>query len=129
MESTSSPPLPWTDGLNILFATNFSPWPNQIDGVELPFSGPGFNESVVRLNKPADQFIAFARGRGVLAGISLAKFDCCTENDLLVAVTEKRTAEDIKNHDRTDVLISENVIILLWEKTPLHGNAQIFMET
>ncbi len=66
-----------------------------IDGVELPFGGPVFNETVVRLNQSADLFKAFAHDRGVLAGISLAKIDCCSENDLLVSVTEKRTTEDI----------------------------------
>jgi len=66
-----------------------------IEGVGLPFCGPCFNETVVRLNKPAEQFKNFAHGRGVLAGISLANMAGCNENDLLVSVTEKRTADDI----------------------------------
>ncbi len=66
-----------------------------VDGVELPYEGPVFNEMVIRLGKPAAQFIDFARENNVLAGIDLKNFPVGTENDLLVAVTEKRTAEEI----------------------------------
>ncbi len=68
-----------------------------IDGVELPYKGPVFNELVLRLSRPARDFIAFARKNGVLAGINLESFPVGTENDLLVAVTEKRTAAEIDN--------------------------------
>lgn len=68
----------------------------RIPGVELPFAGPAFNETVVRLPRPAPAFRDFARQYGLLAGIPLAGVAGCTENDLLVAVTEKRTAEDIE---------------------------------
>ena len=66
-----------------------------IDGVELPYKGPAFNETVLRLGRPAKEFIAFARERNVLAGIDLSEFPVGTEKDLLVAVTEKRTAAEI----------------------------------
>ncbi len=68
-----------------------------IEGVELPYKGPVFNELVLRLSRPARDFIAFARKNGVLAGINLESFSVGTENDLLVAVTEKRTAAEIDN--------------------------------
>ncbi len=68
-----------------------------IEGVEVPYKGPVFNELVLRLNRPARAFIAFARANGVLAGINLEGFPVGTENDLLVAVTEKRTAAEIDN--------------------------------
>ncbi|MDY0109239.1 MAG: aminomethyl-transferring glycine dehydrogenase subunit GcvPA [Candidatus Krumholzibacteria bacterium] len=68
----------------------------RIPGVELPFAGPAFNETVVRLPRPALAFRDFARQYGLLAGIPLTGVAGCTENDLLVAVTEKRTAEDIE---------------------------------
>jgi len=71
-----------------------------VDGVGLPFAGPVFNEFVVRLPRPAREFRAFARRRGVLAGIDLAGFPGCGENDLLVAVTEKRTAAEIDDYAR-----------------------------
>ncbi len=67
----------------------------RIDGVELPFPGPAFNETVIRLPRPARAFCEHARAFGLLAGIPLDGVAGCTENDLLVAVTEKRTAEDI----------------------------------
>jgi glycine dehydrogenase subunit 1 len=66
-----------------------------VDGVELPFTGPAFNEVVVRLPKPAAAFRVFARARGLLAGIPLHGVAGCGEGDLLVAVTEKRTAAEI----------------------------------
>ncbi|MFH1842067.1 MAG: aminomethyl-transferring glycine dehydrogenase subunit GcvPA [bacterium] len=67
-------------------------------GVELPFTGPVFNETVVRLPRPARDFCAFARRHGILAGIPLAGFADCVAGDLLVAVTEKRTAADIERY-------------------------------
>ena len=66
-----------------------------VDGVELPFPGPAFNETVIRLPRPARAFRDHARAFGLLAGIPLDGVPGCSENDLLVAVTEKRTAEDI----------------------------------
>lgn len=65
------------------------------EGASLPFDGPVFNETVVRLEKPAKDFIAYARTRGMLAGIPLDGFAGCGEGDLLISVTEKRTAEEI----------------------------------
>ena len=67
----------------------------KVEGVEIPYPGPVFNEMVLRLKRPAAEFIKFARQHGVLAGINLAQFTVGTENDLLVAVTEKRTAAEI----------------------------------
>ncbi|MFO7654536.1 MAG: aminomethyl-transferring glycine dehydrogenase subunit GcvPA [Candidatus Krumholzibacteriia bacterium] len=69
-----------------------------VPGVELPFPGPVFNELVLRLPRPAAEFRRFARERGVLAGIPLAGFAGCTDRDLLVAVTEKRTAQEIEDY-------------------------------
>jgi len=66
-----------------------------IEGVELPYPGPVFNEMVLRLGKSAAGFRAYARERGVLAGIDLKDHTVGGENDLLVAVTEKRTAAEI----------------------------------
>jgi len=68
-----------------------------IAGVGLPFDGPVFNETVIRLERPAGEFLAFARNRGVLAGIPLEGIADCVTGDLLVCVTEKRTAAEIEN--------------------------------
>jgi glycine dehydrogenase subunit 1 len=71
-----------------------------IPGVSLPFAGPVFNETVLRLEKPAAGFLAFARQRGVLAGIALDGVAGCGAHDLLVSVTEKRTAGEIAAYGR-----------------------------
>jgi len=71
-----------------------------IAGVSLPFDGPVFNETVIRLDQPARGFLAFARKRGVLAGIPLQGVANCGTGDLLVCVTEKRTASEIENFGR-----------------------------
>jgi glycine dehydrogenase subunit 1 len=68
----------------------------KIDGVTLPFDGPVFNETVIRLDASAAAFRNFARERGVLAGIPLEGVAGCGAGDLLVAVTEKRTWNDIE---------------------------------
>ena len=67
-----------------------------VEGVELPFPGPAFNETVIRLPRPAREFRDYARQFGLLAGIPLDGVAGCTDRDILVAVTEKRTAEDIE---------------------------------
>jgi glycine dehydrogenase subunit 1 len=72
-----------------------------VPGTSLPYPGPVFNETVVRVPGSARAFRAHARRAGVLAGIPLAGFADCGEGDLLVAVTEKRTAEDIDLFART----------------------------
>jgi len=65
-------------------------------GAELPFGGAVFNEAVVRLQHgTAVQFRSFARSRGVLAGVPVDGCPGCGPGDLLVAVTEKRTAAEI----------------------------------
>ncbi len=71
-----------------------------IPGVSLPFGGPVFNETVIRLTRPAADFRAFARDQGVLAGIPLEGIAGCVAGDLLVCVTEKRTAAEIENYGR-----------------------------
>jgi glycine dehydrogenase subunit 1 len=68
------------------------------DGAKLKFDGPFFREFVVSCPEPAESVAARAREKGILAGIPLAKhFGAEFENDLLVAVTEKRTDADLEN--------------------------------
>ncbi|UCG52362.1 MAG: aminomethyl-transferring glycine dehydrogenase subunit GcvPA [Candidatus Latescibacterota bacterium] len=67
------------------------------DGFRLRFSGPFFREFVVRCPVDAETIIAKARDKGILAGIPLTKyFGADYRNDLLVAVTEKRTDADFE---------------------------------
>lgn len=66
-------------------------------GVGLPFGENFFQEFVMTVPGGADAFIAKARERGVLAGIPLGKdFPSLGGDAILVAVTEKRTREDLE---------------------------------
>lgn len=69
-----------------------------VPGVELPFAAPVFNEFVLRLPGSAAGFVREARAADVLAGIPLDGVAGCGVGDLLVAVTEKRTAEEIGHY-------------------------------
>jgi glycine dehydrogenase subunit 1 len=69
-----------------------------VPGVTLPYTGPVFNETVLRLPRPAREFRAFARKHGVLAGIPLDGVADCGPNDILVAVTEKRALYQIDQY-------------------------------
>ncbi len=66
-------------------------------GVGLPFGENFFQEFVMTVPGGADAFVAKARERGVLAGIPLGKdFPSLGGDAILVAVTEKRTREDLE---------------------------------
>lgn len=70
----------------------------QIPGVEKVLEGPFFREFVVRFDKDHNAAVIAerARSQGVLAGIPLSNFYAERPNELLVAVTEKRTDADIE---------------------------------
>ncbi len=64
-------------------------------GYSLRYPGPFFREFVVRCPVDAQLIVDDARASGILAGIPLAKyFGADSRNDLLIAVTEKRTEDD-----------------------------------
>jgi glycine dehydrogenase subunit 1 len=66
-------------------------------GVGLPFGENFFQEFVIDVPGGAEAFIARARERGVLAGIPLGmEFPTLGDGAVLVAVTEKRTREDLE---------------------------------
>jgi len=67
----------------------------QLDFVEFLNDGPTFNEFAVRLPKSAETVVAALLQRGIHAGLPLAALDAGGENDLLIAVTEKRSREDL----------------------------------
>jgi glycine dehydrogenase subunit 1 len=68
-------------------------------GYGLRYRGPFFREFVVRCPVPAATVVERAREAGVLAGIPLdTYFGQDAANDLLVAVTEKRTDEEFKRY-------------------------------
>ena len=57
--------------------------------------GPTFNEFAVRLPRDASDVVDRMLGRGFLAGLPLSAVGRGGPNDLLIAVTEKRTREDL----------------------------------
>ena len=63
---------------------------------KLVFASPTFKEFVVRLNGVSvEAFVAAALEQGIFAGVPLARWYPALQDCLLVAVTEKRTKEDI----------------------------------
>jgi len=70
-----------------------------IPGVTFPNGdAPFFREFVVRLPGSASAFVEAALERRILAGIPLSRFDRARGNDLLVAVTEKRSKEELERY-------------------------------
>jgi len=66
-------------------------------GIGLPFGENFFQEFVMKAPGGAEAFLAKAREKGVLAGIPLGKdFPSLGEDAVLVAVTERRTREDLE---------------------------------
>lgn len=66
-----------------------------LDGYELAYAGPVFNEFVVRCPGDAADIRKRCRAVGVDPGLPLGRFYPDMANSLLVAVTEKRNKEDI----------------------------------
>ncbi len=67
-----------------------------LEGFEVPYGAPVFNELVVRSEREdASAVLRRAMGRGVIAGIDLGRFDRAWRRDLLVAVTELHTRADL----------------------------------
>jgi glycine dehydrogenase subunit 1 len=73
-------------------------------GVELPFSGPVYNEFTVRTRRPAREVLADLRLRHILGGVPLDRFFADRPHDFLVAVTELHTREHLDHY--ADALIA-----------------------
>ncbi len=69
----------------------------KLDGYDLPYAGrPFFHEFVVRCPKPAAEVIDAAADADLLPGVDLHALGASEHpNDLLIAVTEKRTRDEI----------------------------------
>lgn len=69
-----------------------------IKGVEVKRSSPTFNEFTVHLPRDASQVAAAMMKKGFAAGFPLGRYYQGMERYLLVAVTEKRTREEIDRY-------------------------------
>jgi len=67
----------------------------EIPGVSLRFRAPFFKEFVLALPRSPERVVARLRRERILAGVPLKSFDRRLQDCLLVAVTEKRTREEI----------------------------------
>ncbi len=67
-----------------------------LDGFELAFSAPKFNEFVVRASRPAKEILETLRTeKGIIGGLALSKYYKDRPNDILICVTETNTKEQI----------------------------------
>ena len=73
----------------------------KVPGVSVLHAAPYFREFVLRLPGPAASFVEHALGAHLLAGVPLSRFDRGRPNDLLVAVTEKRTRDEMERYVTT----------------------------
>ena len=69
-----------------------------IASVALPFSGPIYNELVVRTPYPAKEILMDLEHEKILGGIPLSEFFVDHDNDFLVAVTELHTREQLDRY-------------------------------
>jgi glycine dehydrogenase subunit 1 len=71
---------------------------SRIRGVEVKRSSPTFNEFTVHLPHDASEVVAAMMHRGFAAGFPLGRYYQGMERYLLIAVTEKRTKEEIDRY-------------------------------
>jgi glycine dehydrogenase subunit 1 len=68
----------------------------KLDGFEVPYAAPVFNELVVRSKRlDAKEVVARLIEHGILPGVDLGRFREAWRKDLLVAVTELHTRKDL----------------------------------
>ncbi|MFM9903932.1 MAG: aminomethyl-transferring glycine dehydrogenase subunit GcvPA [Pyrinomonadaceae bacterium] len=66
-----------------------------VDGYEIAFSSPTFNEFVVRGPRPATEILESVRDKGIIGGLALSKYYGGHDTDFLVCVTETNSREQI----------------------------------
>ncbi len=67
----------------------------KLPGFALRFAGPFFNEFVVQTRKKPARLLKALRDEGFLGGLDLAPYELLDGNNLLIAVTEKRTRDEM----------------------------------
>ena len=69
---------------------------SELDGFEVLYSAPKFNEFVVRGTRPAAEVLEQLRTEhGIIGGLPLSKYYSGRENDILVCVTETSSRDSI----------------------------------
>lgn len=69
---------------------------DKLDGFEVPYAAPVFNELVVRSKGPdSKEVLARLLGKNMIAGVDLGRFREDWRKDLLVAVTELHSRDDL----------------------------------
>ncbi|MFA5031961.1 MAG: aminomethyl-transferring glycine dehydrogenase subunit GcvPA [bacterium] len=68
----------------------------EIEGFKLVYEKPFFNEFVVSTPISADKIVNKLAKKKIFAGVPVSKFYSGHKNELLIAVTEKRTKEEIE---------------------------------
>jgi glycine dehydrogenase subunit 1 len=68
-----------------------------IPGFTLKFKGPFFKEFIIDAPASANSLISKLSKKGIVPGIDLGKFSLGMRGNLMIAVTEKRTKEQIDN--------------------------------
>jgi Glycine cleavage system protein P (pyridoxal-binding), N-terminal domain len=67
-------------------------------GIELPFSGPTYNEFTVRTKRPARELLGDLERDGFLGGVPLDIFFKDKPNEFIVAVTELHTKQQLDRY-------------------------------
>jgi len=71
-----------------------------LDGVESVFSGAGFHEAVLRLDRPVQPVLDALAQRDILGGIDLGPEFPELGHCMLICATETKTDEDIRHYAR-----------------------------
>lgn len=69
-----------------------------IAGLEITYSGPTFNEFVVKLPISSDAFLTNMEKSQILAGVPLSKWFADRPNEILIATTETKSKEDLDQY-------------------------------
>jgi glycine dehydrogenase subunit 1 len=69
-----------------------------VPGFTLPHSGMHFREFLLNVPGSAENFFEFMSERGILAGVPLTRMGLQNERGLLIALTEKRTIEEMDHY-------------------------------
>lgn len=67
----------------------------EIEGVKLKYSNAFFNEFTIELPRSVGDVVGKLIEKGIAAGFPIGRYDQSMENNMLIAVTEKRTKEEI----------------------------------